>query len=185
MSASSDPHAGGVRSPVHAPLPAESLVDRRGFLTTAGAATISALLVGACGGGEVATSPGTPGTTPRPPVSGDGNLPAGITRDGNILRINLTVVSALQATNGFTIIPDPPTVVINLGSSGFRAFTARCTHDGCTVGSVSNRRIVCPCHGSAFDADGGDVLVGPATQPLRSFAVNFASSTQILSVTIP
>lgn len=184
MSASSDPNARGSLSPRDESLPAESLVDRRGFLTTAGAATISALLVGACGGSDAATGPGSTGTTPRPPVSGGGSLPAGVTRDGNILRLDLAVVSALQAANGFTIIPDPPTVVINLGSNVFRAFTGRCTHEGCTVGSVSNRRIVCPCHGSAFDADGGDVLAGPATQPLRSFPVSYASTTQILSVTV-
>jgi len=148
------------------------VVDRRGFLTTAGAASLSAMLVAACGGGD-SGSPTGPGGTP----------PTGISRDGNTLRIDVAAVSTLQGTNGFVIVAEPPTIVVNLGNDSFRAFTARCTHQGCIVANVSNRRINCLCHGSAFDADGGQVLSGPATQRLRSFPVSFASATRVLTVT--
>ena len=51
------------------------------------------------------------------------------------------------------------------------AFSATCTHQGCTVGPVRDGRIVCPCHGSEFDARTGAVVRGPATRPLPQVRV--------------
>lgn len=48
----------------------------------------------------------------------------------------------------------------------FRCFSAKCTHQGCAVSSVSRGRIVCPCHGSTFSASTGAVITGPAKRPL-------------------
>jgi len=52
-----------------------------------------------------------------------------------------------------------------------RAVSARCTHLGCTVqhDPVSNR-FVCPCHGSAFDAEGRRIK-GPAEKDLETLPV--------------
>lgn len=45
--------------------------------------------------------------------------------------------------------------------------SARCTHLGCLVAFDSAERAwECPCHGSRFDTE-GNVLQGPATQPLE------------------
>ncbi|MBF8189555.1 Rieske (2Fe-2S) protein [Nonomuraea sp. K274] len=49
----------------------------------------------------------------------------------------------------------------------FKAFTAVCTHSGCTVASVSNGAINCPCHGSKFKIEDGSVANGPASDPLE------------------
>lgn len=58
-------------------------------------------------------------------------------------------------------------VVVTQPTEGeFKAFSAVCTHQGCTVGSVSNGTIVCPCHGSRFNITDGSVDTGPAQQPL-------------------
>ncbi|MEU0071442.1 Rieske 2Fe-2S domain-containing protein [Streptomyces sp. NPDC006332] len=48
----------------------------------------------------------------------------------------------------------------------FHAFTALCTHQGCTVSTISEGAIRCPCHGSAFDITDGSVRNGPATKAL-------------------
>jgi len=45
------------------------------------------------------------------------------------------------------------------------AFSAVCTHQGCTV-APQGKEFDCPCHGSRFDGTTGDVLNGPARDPL-------------------
>jgi Rieske Fe-S protein len=68
------------------------------------------------------------------------------------------------------ILDNPPIVLINTGGQ-IHAFSAICTHQGCTVDRVANGQIQCPCHGSTFDATTGDVTVGPAAKPLPKIAV--------------
>jgi Rieske Fe-S protein len=80
----------------------------------------------------------------------------------------LTTVSAVPAGGGVV----KSGVVITKDDSGtIHAFSATCTHQGCTVSSVSNGAIICPCHGSKFDAGTGAVIQGPATRPLPAVAV--------------
>ena len=49
----------------------------------------------------------------------------------------------------------------------FKAFTAICTHQGCTVDEVADGTINCPCHGSKFKISDGSVAGGPASEPLE------------------
>lgn len=58
-------------------------------------------------------------------------------------------------------------VVVTQPEQGtFRAFSATCTHAGCTVNDISDGTIVCPCHLSKFSIDDGHVTAGPAPKPL-------------------
>jgi len=50
------------------------------------------------------------------------------------------------------------------------AFSAVCTHAGCTVGADGNQ-LVCPCHQSIFESATGAVVSGPADKPLPEVAV--------------
>jgi Rieske Fe-S protein len=47
-----------------------------------------------------------------------------------------------------------------------RAFSATCTHAGCSVSDVADGTINCPCHGSKFRINDGSVAAGPAGQSL-------------------
>jgi cytochrome b6-f complex iron-sulfur subunit len=53
------------------------------------------------------------------------------------------------------------------------AFSAICTHQGCTV-APAGKQFHCPCHGSVYDAATGAVITGPAPLPLPPFAVHVA-----------
>jgi Rieske Fe-S protein len=68
-------------------------------------------------------------------------------------------------------------VVVTQPSAGqFKAFSAICTHQGCTVAEVRAGTINCPCHGSRFSAVDGSVVNGPAARPLRPVAVTVAGT---------
>jgi Rieske Fe-S protein len=65
-------------------------------------------------------------------------------------------------------------VCIGRDSDGIYAMTLTCTHEGCNIaiaGTVSGNGVACDCHGSRFDAQ-GNVLRGPAREPLQHFAVS-------------
>jgi Rieske Fe-S protein len=51
------------------------------------------------------------------------------------------------------------------------AFSAICTHKGCTV-APQDDIIKCPCHGSTYDPTTGDNTGGPAPEPLAEVAVS-------------
>ena len=73
-------------------------------------------------------------------------------------------------------------VVVTQPKDGeFKAFTAVCTHLGCTVGSINNGIIGCPCHGSQFSIVDGSVIQGPAAQPLAPVAITISGNEVVKS----
>lgn len=46
-------------------------------------------------------------------------------------------------------------------------FSTRCPHLGCKVQPAPGGRLLCPCHGSAFDQLDGSLIRGPAGKSLR------------------
>ena len=64
-----------------------------------------------------------------------------------------------------------PAVLVHLESGDFVAYSAVCTHQGCTV-AYRGGQLACPCHGSVFDpANGAAVVSGPARRPLPEVPV--------------
>ena len=57
--------------------------------------------------------------------------------------------------------------------AGVFAYSAICTHQGCTVAyNKSTKRLQCPCHGAEFDPlKNGAPLGGPAQLPLTKLKV--------------
>lgn len=70
-----------------------------------------------------------------------------------------------------TAFPKGKFYLARLEDGGFLALSRQCTHLGCTVPWVADeKRFVCPCHASAYDAKGA-VLNPPAPRALDLYAV--------------
>ncbi|MBR7742206.1 Rieske (2Fe-2S) protein [Phycicoccus sp. BSK3Z-2] len=81
------------------------------------------------------------------------------------------IAAADVPVGGGLVVEDMETVVTQPTEGEYKAFSSVCTHSGCTVGGVADNVISCPCHGSEFDASTGEVLQGPATDPLPEKSV--------------
>lgn len=69
------------------------------------------------------------------------------------------------------VFPDDKIVLVRGPGDAVLARSAVCTHQGCLVAAVPAGQLVCPCHGSRFQARDGAVVNGPATRPLPPVAV--------------
>jgi cytochrome b6-f complex iron-sulfur subunit len=95
-----------------------------------------------------------------------------------VIDLNQAANSALKSKGGFIL--DSGVIVINTDGNNWVALSSTCTHQACTVTYNSSQMVLpCPCHGSVFNLSGG-VLRGPASRPLRTYAV--AQKDNILTV---
>jgi 3-phenylpropionate/trans-cinnamate dioxygenase ferredoxin component len=62
--------------------------------------------------------------------------------------------------------------VANVGGA-LHAFSDICTHMQCLLseGDLDGTTVTCACHGSEFDVTTGDVLGGPAVEPVETYDV--------------
>lgn len=77
---------------------------------------------------------------------------------------------------------DKPMIVTRTAAGTAVAFSAICTHQGCTV-APAGKELHCPCHGSRYDAATGKVLGGPAPQPLSEVSVHVANGAVVTGKT--
>ena len=58
--------------------------------------------------------------------------------------------------------------------SGVFAYSAICTHQGCTVDYLkAGKKLICPCHGGSFDPfNSAKVVAGPPERPLDKISVS-------------
>lgn len=96
-----------------------------------------------------------------------------VTPTGGVVRLPLRDFPQLSTPGGYLrIMPEglaSPIYVLAQEDGGYGAFSPVCTHLGCTV-EIAGAHLVCPCHGSTYDRS-GQVLRGPAAQPLREYPV--------------
>ena len=132
-------------------------IDRRAVIRSAGVVgmgVVGAATLAACGAGS--------GTT----AGGSANGAAGSAGTAG------DVIKVADIPVGGGKVFDATKIVVTQPKAGeFKAFSAVCTHKGCTVAGVANGTISCPCHGSTYDAATGQVTGGPAPAPLPSKTV--------------
>ena len=73
-----------------------------------------------------------------------------------------------------------PVYVRRMDSGALSAVLASCTHRGCQPEPLGDR-LSCPCHGSEFSFE-GEVLSGPADEPLRRYDVVEADGQVVVRV---
>ncbi|MFF4395390.1 Rieske (2Fe-2S) protein [Streptomyces sp. NPDC001480] len=146
---------------------------RRTVVAAAGAAGLAAALT-ACGSDDkssdssgAAGSTGTTGSAGAAAGAGTGGSPSAQASGGSAGGAALAKTSDIPEGGG-KIFKDQGVVVTQPTAGTYKAFSSKCTHAGCAVGSVAGGVIVCPCHNSHFSAADGSVKQGPATQPLAA-----------------
>ena len=137
-------------------VPATAL-SRRQLLAGAGTGT-ALLAAAACSGGP--SDPSAPGGgTPGGGSAGGGG--------GSLAAVaDVPVGGAVSAQDA----GGNPVIVAQPSKGKVVAFSAICTHMGCTVAPAGNQ-LVCPCHGSTYDLATGDNTSGPAPSPLPKIPV--------------
>ncbi|MFE9139624.1 Rieske (2Fe-2S) protein [Streptomyces sp. NPDC007355] len=130
----------------------------------------------------------TPDARAQPPTTSDSstpsqpapstNSPAASSNGGG----TAPPVAALASTTdipvgGGKIFPEEKLVLTQPQPGQFKAFSAICTHAGCTVATITSGTINCPCHGSKFHLADGTVAKGPATRPLTETPITVAGTT--------
>ncbi|HSN07328.1 MAG TPA: Rieske (2Fe-2S) protein [Candidatus Angelobacter sp.] len=145
----------------HDPASPDRGPSRRRVLVAGGVAAAAAAVTAACGGTGGGTSSGaaTQGGAASSPAAG------------------VTLAESDVPVGGGTILTDQKVVVTQPTAGQFKAFTAVCTHMGCTVASVANGTITCPCHGSQYSIKDGSVVGGPAPAPLAPVPLTISGTT--------
>jgi Rieske Fe-S protein len=144
--------------------------SRRALLAGTGAVGVAAL-TGCATYGQPTAAPAPPpapaGTSGVDPSAASGVDPSGTPGDdGADAGPPALATLADIPVGGGAIFADAGVVVTQPTDGAIKAYSATCTHQGCTVSSVSDGTIVCACHNSVFDIADGSVRSGPARAPL-------------------
>ena len=163
-------------------------ISRERFIrlgTALGVGAACASLV-ACGGGASSSGGGSGGGDSGGGDSGGGNYGGGgsggkdsgggskKSSGGNAKAGGTAIASESEVAPGSAIKFEDsgnPAFLVHLDNGDFVAYSAVCTHQGCTV-AYKDGNLACPCHGSIFDpANGASVVAGPAPRPLPEIPV--------------
>jgi cytochrome b6-f complex iron-sulfur subunit len=141
-------------------------VSRRKLLVAGAGTALAATAVAACGGssGSAPSATSSSGASGESP-SGDAPSPSGGPQA--LAKVaDVPVGGAVSATGA----DGKPVIVSQPAAGTVVAFSAICTHQGCTV-APAGKILQCPCHGSTYDLATGKNTGGPAPSPLARVPV--------------
>lgn len=131
--------------------------------------------------GNLKSQPIAPTEVAEAPVFAFPMAASGLVRDGSLHNQLLVVRVEAPALSAKAIA-----YAVHGGDGAFLVYSAACTHTGCEVSGwqSATRRLLCPCHGSAFDVhDAGRVVGGPAPKPLAMLGVAFENGGFVVAGT--
>lgn len=143
------------------------LHDRRSFLSKAFLASVGAVLLDACGDGQIGVTGPQAGALPEPLVVTLSAFPA-LAVDGGIARVD---------TGG-----NRPIAVVRTATDTYVAVTMICTHQGYRPIEIVGGRFICPNHGAEFSAT-GSWTGGQRTSDLRQYTVALDTIAGTLTIT--
>lgn len=155
-------------------------MDRRKFLGWAGLGMLASsfpLALAACNSGteEAVSEP----ETSEAAVSEESQS----TLDKSVREDGFQAVGTVEEleTEG-NILDKMADVLVVENAGNLVALNPICTHQGCTVDWDSEAGILaCPCHGSKFEPS-GEVVSGPASQPLSTYEVKTEDNLVLVKV---
>ncbi|MEW1959846.1 Rieske (2Fe-2S) protein [Kineococcus sp. NPDC059986] len=157
-----------------------SVLSRRALAATGGTLGVGSLLA-ACGGSDTVTPAAGTSSSTTSSSSSTSSAPAGgaSSAAGGAA---LTKLSDVPVGSGVVVedAKGSAVVVVQPEAGQVAAFSGLCTHQGCAV-AVKDSELDCPCHGSKFELLTGKVLKGPATEPLKSIAVQVDGDSVVAS----
>jgi Rieske Fe-S protein len=97
-------------------------------------------------------------------------------------KVTGTVLGAASdiPVGGGKIYATAKVVVTQPARGQYKAFSAICTHVGCTMSEVADGTIDCPCHGGQFKITNGAVVAGPPPRPLPARPVKVVNGQVVL-----
>lgn len=143
----------------------------RRTVLAAAAGTAAALTTGCAENGN-----GNGGKEPDPNSSSEPAAPSASAGQSAPAPAPLAATSDIPVGGG-KVFKDKKVVVTQPEAGSFKAFSATCTHAGCSVAEVAGGTINCPCHGSKFRVADASVAGGPAPQPLPPRAITVESGS--------
>lgn len=89
------------------------------------------------------------------------------------------------APGSVTLITKGHLYLTRLDDGGFLAISRKCTHLGCAVPWMAERKqFECPCHASVFDIT-GNVIKAPAPRALDLYPISFKRNMVMIDISRP
>ncbi|MBE9143288.1 QcrA and Rieske domain-containing protein [Planktothrix mougeotii] len=146
-------------------------MNRRQFFNRLSLGTLATsipIIIGACS--QFLTSSKSPTQIPQSNSEPISNTPT----DGFI---KVGTVEELAQSGQILDLKHQLIVIRNPNTEKLAAFNVNCPHQGCSVGwEPTSKTIICPCHGSQFNSEGG-IIQGPTVKPLKAYPARIENQT--------